>query len=118
MTTAYLAHVLAEASALLGDKEAFLSAYKTYSGCFDQRLKEEEYFQPKRRHLLADIPKMARYLQRNETWHYRQSLWKLRWASLSSAGVAGARSKSVFGVPWLAWWAILFFGLQLLRSCQ
>lgn len=114
----YLAHVLAEASALLGDKEAFLSAYKTYSGYFDQRLKEEEYFQPKRRHLLADIPKMARYLQRNETWHYRQSLWKLRWASLSSAGVAGARSKSVFGVPWLAWWAILFFGLQLLRSCQ
>lgn len=114
----YLAHVLAEASALLGDREAFLWACKSYSGYFDKRLKQDEYFQPKRRHLLVDIPKMARYLQQNETWHYRQGLWKLRWASLSSAGVAGARSKSVFGIPWFAWWAILFFGLQLLRSCQ
>jgi hypothetical protein len=114
----YLVHVLAEASALLGDKEAFLWTYKTYAGYFDKRLKNDEYFQPKRRHLLSDLPKMARALQQNETWHYRQSLWKLRWASLPSVGARGGRSKTVLGLPWFAWWAIVFLGLQLLRSCQ
>jgi len=114
----YLAHILAEADALLGDKDGFLRTYNAYSGYFDKQLKKEEYFQAKRRYLLGDIPMMARYLQQNETWLYRKRLWKLRWSALPSIQIADTRSKPFLGLPWYGWWALVFFGLQLLRSCQ
>ena len=113
----YLAHVLAEACALLGEKDALLQTFESYRAYFDKPLKAQEYFQPKRRPLLGEIPMLVRYLQQNETGLYRKALWKLRWSA--RPGSASGRSKEpLIGIPWFAWWIILVLALQLLRSCQ
>ena len=72
----YLAHIQAEACALLSDKEALLQTWNTYSTYFETSLKENEYFHNTDRHLLGDVPMMVRYLQQNQTWLYRKMLWK------------------------------------------
>jgi predicted Zn-dependent protease len=115
----YLAHVLAETCALLGDKEAFLLTWNTYSTYFGTELKQNEYFQPKRRHLLGDIPMMARYLRQNETWLYRKMLWKLRWSSAPTAQTPSGTERPAFAnVPWWVWWLLFMLILQLFRNPQ
>jgi predicted Zn-dependent protease len=115
----FLAHVLAEACALLGDKEAFLQTWNTYSTYFGTELKKNEYFQPRRRHLLGDVPMMARYLQQNETRLYRKMLWKLRWGSVPSAQTrSGAEREPFANVPWWVWWLLFMLVLQLFRNPQ
>jgi len=115
----YLAHVLAEACALLGDKEALLQTWNTYSTYFAAELKKGEYFQPKRRHLLADIPMMARYLQQNESWLYRKMVGKLRWGSVPGVHTSsGLQTQPFAGVPWWVWWLIFMALIQIFRSNQ
>jgi hypothetical protein len=115
----FLAHVLAEACALLGDKEAFLQTWNTYSAYFGTELKKDEYFQPKRRHLQGDIPMMARYLQQNETWLYRKMLWKLLWGSVQPTQTGRGTERQPFAnVPWWVWWLLFMLILQLFRNSQ
>jgi len=115
----FLAHVLAEACALLGDKEAFLKTWNAYSVYFGAELKNDEYFHPKRRHLLGDIPMMARYLQQNETWLYRKMVWKLRWGSVQPTDTESGTERQLFAnFPWWAWWLLFMLILQLFRNSQ
>lgn len=103
----YLAHVLAEGCALLGDKKAFLKAWSTHEAYFGAELKKHEYFQPNRRHLLRDLPTMARYLEQNQAWLYRKMLWKLRWNSLPPLRIAGGSSRqSLARNPWWIFWVL------------
>ena len=74
----YLAHVLAEACALLGRKEAFLETWESQAGYFDGTLGQGEFFKPKDRYLLAGIPEMAEDLERRGRWRARGVFWKLR----------------------------------------
>lgn len=73
----YLTHVQAEACALLGDKEKFLECWTSYSRYLDGKVKEEEYFRPRDRHLLANIPKLSEYFKSNQAWRARCMIWKL-----------------------------------------
>jgi tetratricopeptide (TPR) repeat protein len=109
----YLAHVLAEACALLGDKQGFLEVWSAHATYFGTELKKHEYFQPRRRYLLADIPLMARYLQQNEAWPYRKMLWKLRWNSLPSLHITGGSRQSLARMPWWIFW-VLYLLVRLL----
>lgn len=116
----YLAHAQAEACALLGDKEALLQTWNTYSTYFETSLKENEYFHATHRHLLGDIPMMARYLQQNQTWLYRKMLWKLRWNRIlhSPQTRSGRERPPLANVPWWVWWLLFMLVLQIFRNSQ
>jgi hypothetical protein len=115
----FLAHILAEACALLGDREAFLQTWNTYSIYFGAELKEDEYFHPKRRHLMGDIPMMARYLQQNETWLYGKRVWKLRWATIRPDRTDGRTERQALAdVPWWVWWLLFMLIMQFFRNSQ
>jgi len=115
----YLAHIMAEACALLGDQQGFLQTWNTYATYFSTDLKKGEYFEPKRRNLLGDIPMMARYLQQNETRLYRRMVRKLRWGSVPGVHASGGMETQTFGnVPWWVWWLIFMALIQIFRSNQ
>ena len=107
----YLAHVQAEACALLGDTEAFVTVWKENRGYFDCNESGNEYFQDQRRHLLSDIPIMARYLEQNERWLYRKMVWSLRWKHISRGTkiLGGAIS-----IPWWTWLLLIWILLQII----
>jgi cellulose synthase operon protein C len=109
----YLAHVEAEAYALLGDKSGFLETWNHHRSYFDCRETEGEWFENKRKHLLTDIPMMARYLQQNKLGLYRRTLWGWRWNYFWDRLVMRRRTAKFLGVPWWTWF-IFFFWLSLL----
>src|SRR5262249_50706042 len=113
----YLAHVLAETCALLGDKKPFLEVWRAQAAYVGTELKKHEYFQPSRRHLLGDIPMMARYLEQNEAWLYRKMLWKLRWNSLPSLQItSGSGRQSLARTPWWIFWVLYMLARLLLKN--
>jgi predicted Zn-dependent protease len=104
----FLVYVEAESCALLGDKAAFLEVWQRYKNYFDGRLENHEWFQAARRHLLADIPAMARALQEGQKSQYRKLLWQLWREHL----FAKFRDIKVFPKHFKARW--LFWGIWLL----
>jgi predicted Zn-dependent protease len=104
----FLVYVEAESCALLGDKKAFLDVWQKYRNYFDGTLEKSEWFQATRKHLLADIPAMARTLQEGQKSQYRKLLWQLRREHL----FAKFRGIKFFSKRFKARW--LFWGIWLL----
>jgi tetratricopeptide (TPR) repeat protein len=113
----YLVHLEAEAHALLGDTVKFRETWDKYRSYFDCKNLENEWFKIERRHLLADIPMMIRFLEQNELRLYRKMLWSLRWKHIfsyrSSPQSVNQGSRAIY------WQFFLFVvvALQLLRNC-
>lgn len=74
----YLAHVQAEAAALLGHKEDFLETWAAYGRYFDGQIGAGEFFHGHDRHLLVDIPKLAESMTQDQRGRARRMIWKLR----------------------------------------
>ena len=112
----YLAHVRAEACALMGDKEGLRDTWNRYSSYFDCKEKAGEWFPPGLRYLLTDIPSLVRYLQQNESGLYRRAVWGLRWRNfLRLFGVRRLGRTAIFPI---LWWAILILFWILLQLFQ
>jgi tetratricopeptide (TPR) repeat protein len=111
----YLAHVQAEACALLDDKEGFLATWTEHRGYFDREGSKGEWFQHDRRHLLEDIPKMAQLLEQNARWKYRTTLWRLRWGQLYRTILSSHPARAARRIPLVVWW-LLFLGMVALLA--
>jgi hypothetical protein len=61
---------------------AIVDGKRRSDGYFDEKRAENPWF--RRVHLLEDIPKIAGYLEKNERWRYRRSLWRLRWTGATT----------------------------------
>ena len=103
----YLAHVGAEACALLDDKEGFLVVWKEHRAYFDGEISEGEWFKDDRRHLMEDIPKMVQFLEQNAPWKYRTTLWRLRWGHLSRTILSSRPVRSARRISFVVWWLLL-----------
>jgi len=115
----YLAHLRAEACALLGDKQGLRETWEQYRSYFDCNESNQEWFQEGTRHLLTDIPMLVRYLEGDERSLYRKGVWGLRWRrfwgtyqvqQVRSNGDGIAQSIS----PW-TWWILLWLLIEVLR---
>jgi hypothetical protein len=119
----YLAYREAEACALLGDRKGFLECWSRHREYFDGKLEEGEWFEAKRRYLMADLPALARFLENNEIRNYRAQLRRLRWEgfklSLPSARVPnGSNVPNGINWRWLWWviWLLIVLLSQLFRD--
>lgn len=120
----YLAHVKAEACALLGDKKGLRETWDQYRSYFDCRENSNEWFQDRRRPLLTDIPTMVRFLEQNQLGLYRKTVWRLRWrhiaGSLVSQSELGSRSRlsGSVAIPWWVWWILIWTLIQLFSQLK
>lgn len=112
----YLAHVKAEACALLGDKPGLRETWDQYRSYFDCNENSNEWFEPRRRPLLTDIPMLVRYLEQNQTGLYRRTVWRLRWQHISRSLGTRSRLSSSLPIPWWAWGLLIWFLIQLFRN--
>jgi hypothetical protein len=113
----YLVYVEAESCALLGEQNAFLETWERYKNYFDGKLEEHEWFEVRRRHLLADVPMMARYLKDGQRRRYAKAVRRLRWEHVSQKLQALRFSSKQINVRW--WWAawlLLWIVFQILRN--
>lgn len=111
----YLVHRQAEACALLGDEKGLLETWTEYRNYFNGKLETAEWFEPRRRHLLADLLILVRALEENNRKLYKKTLRGLRWKRTARAlhfESTGAKGK--MNVRW--WWVIwvLFLLLRLI----
>jgi predicted Zn-dependent protease len=74
----YLAHIQAEACALLGRKDDFLETWAAHGRYFDGQLGSGEFFRNQDRYLLAGVPRLADELTRYQGWHARGAFRKFR----------------------------------------
>jgi len=113
----YLVHRQAEACALLGDKTALSETWKEHRNYFNGKLEKAEWLETKRRHLLLDVPIMARALQENNLSLYKQMLRSLRWKRISwEFPVPKPSDKQVNVRWWWILWLLLWLAIQALRS--
>jgi tetratricopeptide (TPR) repeat protein len=112
----YLAHVLAEACALLDDPEGFLVAWNEYRAYFDGQVAEGEWFKGTRRHLLEDVPQMAQLLERNERWKFRRTVWRLRFSHLTRRVRDSQVIRGMSRVPFVVWWLIFLATVAVLAN--
>jgi predicted Zn-dependent protease len=117
----YLVHLEAEACALLGDRNGFLKTWNEHREYFDGKVEDNEWFESKRRHLLTDLPTMARFLEQNEERLYRKAERSLRWKHrFSLPQIQGSSQKK--GNANLRWWwiviVLLWLLMLLLRNSQ
>ncbi len=112
----YMAHVKAEACALLGDRRGLRETWDQYRSYFDCKEDSNEWFEARRRSLLTDIPMLVRFLEQNQAGLYRRTVWGLRWRHISRC--LGTRSKlsSSMPIPWWAWWIVIWILIQLFRN--
>jgi hypothetical protein len=115
----YLVHRQAEACALLGDKTALSETWKEHLNYFNGKLEKAEWFETKRRHLLLDVPIMARALRENNLSLYKKMLWSLRWKRISwEPRIFKLSDKQVNVRWWWILWLLLWLAIQFLRSLQ
>ena len=112
----YLAHVKAEACALLGDKRGLLETWNQYRSYFDCKENANEWFEQRRRPLLTDIPMLVRFLEQNQLGLYRKTVWGLRWRHISSSLGWRRRVIKSLPIPWWAWAIIIWIVIQLFRN--
>jgi len=110
----YLVHRETEACALLGDESGLLEAWKEYRSYFNGKLEQGEWFESRRRHLLGDLPELARSAQENNRKMYRKILRSLRWKRIVGSLQLENNPKIKANLRW--WWVIwiLFMLLGLL----
>ena len=99
----FLAHLKAEADALLGDDTSLLRTWTMYETYFDKALKQGEFFGPKQSYLLGDIPTIVRLLQQNEMRLYRSVVRNLRWKRRLSTFLPAETVSAVSDIPWWVW---------------
>jgi hypothetical protein len=111
----YLAHLGAEASALLGDTDGLLESWRQHIRYFDGKLAENEWFDHSRRHLLEDIPFLVRSIEGGRRLLYQRTLWRLRsryaWRALRASMVG----RVVENVPFMVWW-LLVLGISAILA--
>jgi hypothetical protein len=114
----YLAHVKAEACALLGDKRGLRETWDQYRSYFDSKENSKEWFEDRRRPLLTDIPMLVRFLERNQTGLYRKTVWGLRWRHISRSLGRRRRLTNSIPIPWWAWGIgiLIWILIQLFRN--
>jgi hypothetical protein len=112
----YLAHVKAEACALLGDKRGLRETWDQYRSYFDCQENSNEWFEDRRRSLLTDIPMLVRYLEQNRLGLYRKKVWALRWRHISRLFGRRTRFGNFMSIPWWAWWILIWILIQLFRN--
>ncbi len=110
----FLAYMEAESCALLGDKQAFLETWKRNKEYLDGQLNQGEYFDSKRKYLMADLPELERYLRNNQRWNYRQTLWRLRRSRLGLQFGEPAK-RWVRKIRLRRWWWIIWVLIVLAR---
>lgn len=72
-----LAHLLAEMCALLGDTEAFREAWTRYGVYYTGEVEEGEWLEKEHAHLLREIPRLGRLLDRNDMEAFRKACRQL-----------------------------------------
>jgi tetratricopeptide (TPR) repeat protein len=120
----FLAHVAAEMCAVRGDVEAFRAAWTRNRNYFSRELENSEWFETSRRHLLDDIPDMARLLEKDQLKQFRNACRKLRWKQIVSPLLdnngmnnlsLGGQSGKAVRLRWWYWFILLWFLFQFLR---
>jgi predicted Zn-dependent protease len=113
----FLAHVQAEACALLGEPDALLEIWKGNESYFDGKQQKGEWFQTKRQHLLVDVPAMARAHRDHDTRTYRRMLRSLRWKRISSRIQLSTTTSRKVDARWF-WilWLLIWLATMLLRN--
>jgi hypothetical protein len=79
----YLVHRQAEACALLRDLAGFQQVCQKHANYLTGKLEPGEWFDSRSKHLLTDIPVMARALRQRELALYRRTLRAVRWKRIS-----------------------------------
>jgi len=114
----YLAHVKAEACALLGDMQGLLNTWTQYRSYFDCKETRNEWFQDRRQLLLTDIPMLVRFLEQKEHGLYRRTVRRLRWRHILGSLGQKENTHSVPGIPWWTWMILIWFLMQFLRTLE
>jgi hypothetical protein len=111
----YLAHVLAEVYAALGDVAGFRETWEHYRNYFTGSVDGSEYFEDRRRYLLDDIPQLTELLQQGKMTRFRMACWKLRMRQIliGSPSLRSSGSHSNFRLSF--WWALLVIGMLLFQ---
>jgi tetratricopeptide (TPR) repeat protein len=110
----FLAHLQAEACALIGDRKALAETWNDYRSYFDGKLEKGEWFHSRRKHLLADVPIIARALRDNDLPLYRRMLWSLRWkqftVEVQLTKLGGVRiNRGWWWIVWALFWLVFLF---------
>ena len=74
----YLAHVLAESEAILGNQPGFLETSNKYRALFDGNLKKGEYFEDRQKYLMREIPRIIELLAQGRTKRFGLAAQRLR----------------------------------------
>ena len=114
----YLAYREAEACVLLGDREGFLECWSRHNEYFDGKLEEGEWFEAKRRYLMAELPALARDLRNNELGNYKAKARRLRWERFKLKLPEGRPARNVNVRWWWLLWIVLWVLIQILRNNQ
>jgi hypothetical protein len=112
----YLVYRQAEACALLKDEAGFLDCCNRYGSYFDSKLENGEWFETRRRYLLADLPVLARHLRNKEFQGYRSGIRKLRRERLKLLFPSGSSAKVNRFRRW--WWLIWVAFILLSQMSQ
>ena len=112
----YIAHVKAEACALLGDRRALRETWDQYRSYFDCKESSNEWFEVRRRPLLTDIPMLVRFLEQAQVGRYRRRVWGLRWRHISRSLRGRSRLGDSMPIPWWAWCIAIWILIQLFRN--
>ena len=108
----YLVHRQAEACALLGDEQGLSETWKEYRNYFSGKLEEAEWFETRRRYLLADLLILARSLEEKNRKMYKKMLRSLRWRRI----VGGVQLTNTGAKPVnVRWWWVIWLLIMLLR---
>lgn len=114
----YLAHVKAEACALLGDTQGLLNTWRQYRSYFDCKETSNEWFLDRRRPLLTEIPMLVRFLEQKQHGLYREKVRQLRWRHILGSLVKGRTRIQPTRIPWWTWVILLWILMQLLRTLE
>jgi len=112
----YLVHRQAEACALLGDQAGFQQVWLKHGNYLTSKLEQNEWFDSRSKHLLTDLPVMARALQQSELPLYQQTLRSVRWRRMFGGFHLADHSRMP---TWRWFWWILFWlalSMSMLRS--
>jgi tetratricopeptide (TPR) repeat protein len=110
----YLVHREAEACALLGDEAGVLETWKENRGYLNGQLDKNEWFESKRKYLLAELPGLACSAEENDWKKYRKLVKHLRWQRIIDKLPAFNKPRARVNLRW--WWVIwiLFMLVRLL----
>jgi len=109
----YLAYREAEACVLQGDQAGFSECWSRHREYFDSQPEKGEWFETKRRYLMAALPAVARHLESGEVRKYKALARSLRWQWFKSNLPSVRLPKGL-----RRWWWLIWFIFMLLRIIQ